>query len=59
MLSLIHIWTERYLAFINHLQDFGYKLGQTDKAAYLLVSIIRFCRYLFSARQLLHQWCRS
>ena len=31
-----HRRAESNLAFIYHLQDFGYKLGQTDIATYLV-----------------------
>ena len=37
-----HRRTERYLAFIYHLQDFGYKLGQTDIAENLIFTFPDF-----------------
>ncbi len=37
-----HRRAESNLAFINHLQDFGYKLGQTDIAENLIFTFPDF-----------------
>ena len=55
----IIIMVESNLLFIYHLENFGYKLGQADKTAYLLVAVTAFFSDFLSACQLLHHWCRS
>ena len=53
---------ESNLPVINHLQDFGYKLGQTDIAINLRLAVTAFLAYLLSrccSFQLIIQWRRS